>query len=245
MKLLFLDTETTDIQPDARLVQLAYKSMETGETVNEYFKPPVTITYGSMAIHHVTNEMVAAKPAFEGSEQEQNLRSRLETEIIVAHNAPFDINILQNEGINVSKYIDTLRIARHMIQADQYKLQYLRYFLNLNVEGLAHDALGDVLVLEALFNHLLNVVKEKFSLVNDDAITEKLLELTKTPVVMDAFTFGKHRGKSFKEVNKTDQSYLKWLHGSEVKKPTEEQNEDLVHTLNFFLEKQVETQLPF
>lgn len=70
MQIILLDTETTSIEPDARLVQLAYKNLATGETLNEYFKPPIPISYGSMAVHHITHEMVADKPAFIGSKQQ-------------------------------------------------------------------------------------------------------------------------------------------------------------------------------
>ena len=52
MHLILLDTETTDLQ-NARLIQLAYKNLGSGEVVNEFFKPPVPISYGAMATHHV------------------------------------------------------------------------------------------------------------------------------------------------------------------------------------------------
>ena len=38
-------------------------------------------------------------------------------------------------------------------------VKYLRYFLNLDVEGSAHDAFGDIVVLEAVFEYLKNTVK--------------------------------------------------------------------------------------
>lgn len=235
MNLLFLDTETTDLIPSARLIQLAYKLTATGEEFNEYFKPPVPISYGAMSVHHVTNEMVADKPAFEGSEAQSKLITLLANNIPVAHNAPFDINILKNEGVEIDKYIDTLRVARHLISSEQYKLQYLRYFLKLDVEGPAHDAMGDVLVLEALFDYLLPLLKEKFVLESDDDIVAKLLELTQTPVMLEAFSFGKYTGKTFKEVSEIDKGYLHWLHGSETEKEKTEQNEDMVYTLEYFL----------
>jgi hypothetical protein len=53
-----------------RLCQLAYK-LETGEIVNKLFKPPLPIAIEPMSIHHITNEMVADKPAFKGSSDYQ------------------------------------------------------------------------------------------------------------------------------------------------------------------------------
>ena len=232
---IHLDLETTDLDETARIVQLAYKNTETGETVNEFFKPPVPISFGAMAVHHITNEMVADKPAFEGSEQKEKLSVLLKDNILVAHNAPFDIGVLKTEGVTTSKYIDTLRVARHLIKSENHKLQYLRYSLGLNIEGMAHDALGDILVLEALFKKLMALAMEKFSLSSDDLVMEKMMELTQTPVLLDVFTFGKHKGKDFAEVAVSDRGYLEWLYGSETQKPEAEQNANLVYTLRYYL----------
>lgn len=237
MSLIFLDTETTDLEPTRRLVQLAYKNPASGVVVNEYFKPPMPISYGAMAIHHVTNEMVAEKPMFEGSEVFNQLVQEIPSTVVVAHNAPFDIEVLKNEGIVVAQAIDTLRLARHVIEAEQYNLQFLRYFLGLNITGVnAHDALGDILVLEALFNHLQKVVAEKFGLEGDAAV-EKMIELTNTPVLLKSFGFGKYRGKSFEEVAASDRGYLDWLFGSESAKNPAEQSEDLMVTLRHYCGK--------
>lgn len=237
MQIILLDTETTDLIIQARLVQLAYKNIATGDEVNEYFKPPVPISYGSMAVHHITNEMVADKPTFVGSKYQADLIKILTDNILVAHNALFDIKILNNEGVEIDKYIDTLRVAKHLIDCEQYNLQYLRYFLKLKVQGQAHDALGDVIVLESLFDYLKNIVKEKFSLNSDDEIFEKMLELTQLPVLLNVFMFGKYLGKTFEEISEVDQGYLDWLYRSELSKDEFNQNEDLLYTLKNYLDK--------
>ncbi|MFA7314714.1 MAG: exonuclease domain-containing protein [Candidatus Magasanikbacteria bacterium] len=237
MKILFLDTETTDLDKDTRMIQLAYKNRLTGDTVNEYFKPPKEISVGAMSIHHVTNEMVKDKPSFANSQFKKDLEILLEDYIVVAHNAIFDIGVLQNEGLKTKEYIDTLRVARHVVESPEHKLQYLRYLLKLNVEGLAHDAWGDILVLEALFEYLFPFVKNKFLLITDEEVLGKMKELTVTPVPLKNFTFGKHNGKSFEEVSKIDKSYLDWLYNSEMQKPEEERKEDMIFTLKFYLGK--------
>lgn len=232
MHIIFLDTETTDLDPTRRMVQFAYKNPASGKIVNEYFKPPMPISYGAMAIHHITNEMVAEKSPFEGSVFLKELVDDLDGGVLVAHNAVFDIDVLKNEGVSVAQFIDTLRLARHLIVSEQYSLQYLRYFLNLSVgEVVAHDALGDILVLEALYNHLKKVVTEKFG---EAGTIEKMIELTNTPVLLNNFGFGKYRGKTFEEVAATDHGYLNWLLGSESAKAAAEQNEDLMATLQHY-----------
>ena len=236
MSIIILDTETTDRDESKRLIQLAYKNLATGEVVNEFFKPPVLITFGAMAVHHVTNEMVADKELFAESERKALLTELLKENILVAHNAPFDIQVLENEGLEIGKNLDTLRLARHLIEdSEQYSLQYLRYSLGLNVEASAHDALGDVLVLEALFEYLKKQVKEQFSLSSEEEVMAKLLELSAMPVLMNIINFGKYKGKTFAEVVKEDRSYLEWLFGSETSKPESEQNEEMVYTLRHWL----------
>ena len=235
MQIILLDTETTDKDENARIVQLAYKNMATGDKINEYFKPPVPISYGAMATHHVTNEMAADKPIFDQSKHQASLIRILADNILAAHNALFDIMVLKNEGVEAGKYIDTLRLARHLVDSEQYNLQYLRYSLKLNVEGLAHDAMGDVIVLESLFEYLKNAVKKKFVLNSDIEVLQKMLELTQTPVLLNIFGFGKYKGKAFEEVSMIDKGYLEWLYNSESKKSEFEQSNDLIYTLKHYL----------
>jgi len=235
MAIIILDTETTDKDEGKRLIQLAYKNMETGEFVNEYFKPPMPISFGAMAVHHVTNEMVADKKPFDESEHKASVAELLKENILVAHNAPFDIQVLKNEGLEIGESLDTLRLARHLLKSELYNLQFLRYSLDLKVEADAHDALGDVLVLEALFNYLKNEAKTQFDLSSDDEVIKKLLELTAMPVLLDNIGFGKHKGKPFADIVKEDRSYLQWLFGSESEKPVADQNEELVYTLKHYL----------
>ena len=235
MAIIILDTETTDKDEGKRLIQLAYKNMETGEFVNEYFKPPMPISFGAMAVHHVTNEMVADKKPFDESEHKASVAELLKENILVAHNAPFDIQVLKNEGLEIGESLDTLRLSRHLLKSELYNLQFLRYSLGLNVEASAHDALGDVLVLEALFLYLKKQAEEQFELSSEEDVIKKLLELNDMPVLLDTIGFGKHRGKSFADIVKEDRSYLQWLFGSESEKPVNDQNEELVYTLKHYL----------
>ena len=70
---IFLDTETTGLGADARLVQLAYKDSKTNEVVDEIYLPPVPISFGSMSIHHITTEMAKDKPVFDDSDDKAKL----------------------------------------------------------------------------------------------------------------------------------------------------------------------------
>ena len=240
MNLLFLDTETTSANQSARLVQLAYKQIPTQKIVNQLFKPPEPISFGAMAVNHTTNEMVEDKEAFEESMEKQELIELLKDHIFVAHNVPFDAMVLENEGVKIQTSIDTLRVAQHLIESESHSLQYLRYsiglYKELKTENItAHDALGDILVLEKLFYWLHTHTKSKFELNTDDEVLKKMIELSTTPVLLKEFNFGKHKGKTFEEVASTDMGYIRWLYESETKKIISEQNESLVYSLYEYL----------
>lgn len=236
-KLLFLDTETTDSDSDARLVQLAYKNLANNEVLNEYFKPPVPISIFAMSVCHITNKMVEDKPSFIGSEVQRKLSMLLSDHVLVAHNAPFDIRILKNEQVEVYSSIDTLRVARHLIESESFKLQYLRYLLGIEIKAQAHDAFSDVLVLERLYYHLEELMSVKFSINTRSEIIMKMIELSKTPVLLATLNFGKYRLKTFDEIARIDRPYLEWLMNSEYSKPESEQNEDLLYTISETLKK--------
>jgi DNA polymerase III epsilon subunit-like protein len=110
-------------------------------------------------VHHITEKMVADKPPFMGSDDTTKLQELVsdENNVIVAHNAQFDMTMLHWEGIFSTGTICTLKLARYLDKngvIPKYNLQYLRYYLGLEIEATAHDALGDILVLEGLFSRL-------------------------------------------------------------------------------------------
>jgi DNA polymerase III epsilon subunit-like protein len=229
-QLIFLDTETTGNMPPDRLCQLCYKIDD--ELVNELYKPPVPITIESMAVHHITEKMVIDKRAFIGSPEFEKLKKIFETDaIFVAHNAKFDMLMLEKEGLKPKTFIDTYRVARHLdaeSKIPSYRLQYLRYLLGIEVEATAHDAMGDVLVLEQLFERLLKKIMETQNLERETAI-DQMVEISSHPVLFKFFNFGKYKNQGLDEVAKNDPGYLRWL--LEQKKQNPEEEEDWIYTL--------------
>lgn len=235
MELIFLDTETTgnEVGKD-RLCQVCYKTK--AGVRNEYFKPPVPISVKAMSVTHITNKMVADKEAFADSAMKKELESLLATGILVAHNAKFDIAMLTAEGLTVGDHICTLRVARHLdteCVIPEYNLQYLRYYLDLDVEGMAHDAEGDVRVLEALFARLFSKIKETEK--TDEATLQKMIEISATPTLFKKFQFGKYKGQDIAEVVKNDRGYLEWMLNQKLS--SGEEDEDWIFTLQTFLKK--------
>jgi DNA polymerase III epsilon subunit-like protein len=241
-KLLFLDTETTGNEEKDRLIQIAYKykGQTKAEAVIELFKAPIPMSIESMEVTHITNNMIKNSPSFVGSQTYTDLETKLADPdtIFIAHNAPFDVGMLEKEGLKVDKTIDTLRIARHLddeAKLGAYRLQYLRYALDLdkdiNEEVTAHDAYGDIVVLEKLFDRLFaKIRKEKNS---DDETVDEMIRISSEPVLIKKFTFGKHVGKLIEDVAKEDKGYLEWLY--KQKKQSESDETDWLFTLERFL----------
>ena len=231
--LIFLDTETTgnEVGKD-RLCQICYKY--DGKIKTAYFKPPLPISIKAMSVTHITNKMVADKEAFIGSKMAGELADLLKEGILVAHNAKFDIAILEAEGINVPNFICTLRIARHFDEdcvIPEYNLQFLRYFLDLEIEGGAHDAESDVKTLYGVFERLLNKVKEKIP--DEKQAIEKMIEISANPVIFKKFNFGKYKDMLVADVYKKDAGYLEWL--LKTKLADGAQDEDWIYTLQYYL----------
>jgi exodeoxyribonuclease X len=125
--LLFLDTETTGNEAKDYLCQLCYVHENT--IVNELFLPPVPISVESQAVHHITPKMVKDRPVFKESAIYTELDTLLQknSTLFVAHNAKFDIGMLEKEGLSVPRFICTLRVARALDKQNvipRYNLQY-------------------------------------------------------------------------------------------------------------------------
>lgn len=231
--LIFLDTETTgiDLLID-RLVQVCYKHNDT--LVSEYFKPPIPISVKSMSISHITNEMVKENQEFSNSVMKKDLQSLLKDNILVAHNALFDIDMLSKEGVKTERYIDTLKVVKFLDGDNlipEYNLQYLRYFLDFKIDAIAHDAKGDVLVLEKLFEYLYEKMFEEYK--DRDMILEKMMDISRNPLLLKFFNYGKHKGKKIEDVLSFDRRYMEWM--LEQKLQNEYYDEDWIYTLKYHL----------
>jgi len=237
--LIFLDTETTGTEEKDFLCQLAYKMGD--EIFCELFKPEIKISIEASSVTHISNKMVADKTSFKESPHYKKIKDLLEDKnnIMVAHNAKFDLAMIKKEDIIPSNVICTLRVARALDKEHkipQHKLQYLRYYLEIEIEAEAHDALGDVLVLEKLFERMLEAIKKEKN-INDAEAIKEMIEVSSKPSLMYSFSFGKHLGKTVEEVARIDRGYLEWfLNQKEEQNPDDE---DWIYTLKYYLGKLV------
>jgi len=225
-KYIILDTETTGIDEDDRIIQLGYIVLEQGHEVqvyNEFCSTEVPISYPAMEVHHITSEMIEGKLACVDTLAYKTLHElNSELNYMIIHNAPFDLKMLEKEGFTLEmKLIDTLRCARHVFEDEEaHRLQYFRYKMGLyhaeedeaqklNIEVKAHDAIGDVLILKLFLTELQKAVQKKYP--NENPV-EKMVALTKEPVFFTkAMRFGKHKGKTLIEIKEEDGGYLRWM----------------------------------
>ena len=226
-KYIILDTETTGIGENDKIIQLGYivlgKPSEGVEVHNEFCSCDTEIGLGAMETHHITPEMIAGKPVCTDMQAYKRLvELNSDDNYMIIHNAPFDLGMLEKEGFkNQMQLIDTLRCAKHLYtDQDFHRLQYLRYALELykeeeaeaqklGVEIKAHDAIGDVLILKLFMSALAKKVKEVYP--NENPM-QRLVELTKEPVYMNKpLRFGKNKGKTIEDLVISDKGYIDWM----------------------------------
>ena len=235
--IIFFDTETTGNTNNDFLCQIAYKNGQ--ESFENLYNPGMKIPPEASAVHHISNKMVLEKEKFSESKDYTKIKELFENpnNVVVAHNAPFDLMIIKKENIIPANFICTLRVARELDpegKIERYNLQYLRYLLEIEVEAQAHDALGDVLVLEKLFERLKNKIKENEGL-NDEEAIERMIEISSHPSILRTINFGKYAGKKVEDIASIDKGYLEWLLGEKLK--GEAPDEDWIYTLKHYLNK--------
>lgn len=237
---VLFDTETTGNQEEDRVIQFGAMIVDQKgkvEAYDEFCSSDVEIKIEAMEVHNITPNLIVGKP----KATETTFYKRLEElnsnqNYLIAHNISFDMGMIQKEGfVNQYQLIDTLRCAKHLFNDMPYhRLQYLRYALELykteneeaakhNITIKAHDAIGDVLVMKLFLTKLVTKCREVYPDYNP---IEKLVDLTRTPVFIKTFKFGKHKGKDITDVAKEDSGYLNWM------KSNMDLDEDLKYTLD-------------
>ncbi len=219
MKYIILDTETTGVDEEDRIIQLSYLVTDAEGNILEMHDDlctaPLDIKFDSMAIHHITPEMIEGKPACVETKAFARLNElNVPENTLVIQNAEFDEAMLAKEGfVSQMKLIDTYRILRKKYPLNTpHGLQHKRYELGLykkepalieelGVEVRAHDALGDVVVLKLFLEHLLS----------DGQSHEEMVELCSGPIMLDIMTFGKHKGKTFEEIALNDRNSMQYM----------------------------------
>lgn len=151
--LAVVDVETTGLSPryGDRVIEIGVLRAE-GErevTFESFVDPRCPISPGAMAVHGITQEMVAEAPRF-GDVADQ-VWQLLDGVVLVAHNAPFDVSFLNAERRYLglppldNPLIDTLTLARRHFTFPRNNLGAIAFELGLPTD-IRHRALADVLI---------------------------------------------------------------------------------------------------
>ena len=207
MRPIYYDTETTGIKADRdRIVEIAAYDPERDLAFEKLINPGVPIPAEAAAVHKITDEMVADKPPFSDIMEEFKTFCEGDTVLIAHNNDGFDVHFLREEFKRADSempdwnFIDTLKWARrYRPDLPKHTLQFLREMYGIPANN-AHRALEDV-----------KIMHEVFSLMIGDLSIREVFDLLNVKREIKFMPFGKHQGKSFKEVPK---DYITWLAGS-------------------------------
>ena len=177
---LILDTETTGLNfEEDKIIEIGIVELKdnvlTQNYFHEYINPERDISVSAQKVHGISNEFLIGKPTF--SEIAQKLSDFVKNDVIVIHNAEFDVNFinkeLQNCGYNniCNLIIDTIKIAKKEFPGQTVNLDSLCRKLNVNnTRKNYHGALLDATLLSKVYLRLTIGKQEALDLINKDFI---------------------------------------------------------------------------
>jgi DNA polymerase-3 subunit epsilon len=221
-----LDCETTGLVPETdKIIEIAVVLFNFDGIIKSYetlIDPECPISPESMAIHHITDEMVKGKPKIK--DVLPTVIQLIGRHIIVGHGIPMDISFLVQSAksceipttLGSHPFFDTLRLARLYGESPTNSLETLREHFNIQPEG-AHRAMNDVLVNIEVFKYLTTNFKT----------TEQLKERLSKPILLKTMPLGKHKGRPFADI---PIEYLQWAVNKDF-------DQDLIFSLKTELKK--------
>ena len=157
MRQIFLDTETTGLDPNQghRVIEIAAVEMSnrqlTKNHYHTYLNPRRDIDQAAQDVHGITSDFLKDKPLFKDIASE--FLNFIKGSEIIIHNAPFDIGFLNMElgKINLGKLekhsasiFDTLKLAKEIRPGQRNNLNALcRAYDVDNTSRAFHGALLD------------------------------------------------------------------------------------------------------
>lgn len=224
--IVFLDLETTGVNiATDRILEIALLKVHPGgktESKIHRINPTIPIPAESTKVHKITDEDIKDKPTFKELAQEFN--AFLGGCDMAGYNSnKFDIPMLIEEftraGIDFvladRKLVDVQNIF-HKMEQRTLSAAY-KFYCNKDLTN-AHSAEADTM---ATFEILLSQLERYDTLSNDiDFLAQfssvnKNVDLAGRIVMNDAgeevFNFGKYKGKSVRDVFKSEPSYYDWM----------------------------------
>jgi DNA polymerase III subunit epsilon len=205
-KFVCLDCETTGLDPkEDRIIEIACVSFDLGQIYESFetlVDPEREIPEISIAIHHISQKMVAGQPKIHTVLPQ--VLEIIGSNIIVGHGIQFDIEVVANScdragiphRLRSNQSLDTLRMARVYGESPINSLEHLRKHFNIEAE-IAHRAMSDVIVNIEVFKRLLVGYSN----------LDHLFKVLSKPILLKEMPLGKHKGRPFKGI---PEQYLRW-----------------------------------
>ncbi len=165
MRQIFIDTETTGLEPRLghRIIEIAAVEMRsrrlTGRRIHHYLNPERDIDDGALQVHGLTNEFLQDKQRFHDIVHE--LLEFIDGAELIMHNASFDVAFIDHElGLAQLRPLsecchsvtDTLKMAKELYPGKKNNLDALceRYEVD-NSRRALHGALLDAELLAEVY----------------------------------------------------------------------------------------------
>ena len=202
MRQIFLDTETTGLDPKTgdRIVEIGCVEMVnrrlTGRNLHLYLNPERPGSEEAIRIHGLTDEFLADKPKFR--EIADELVEYVRGAEVIIHNAGFDVGFLDAELRRVGQprfaelaggILDTLVMAREMFPGKANSLDALCRRLEVdNTHRHFHGALLDSNLLAEVY---IRMTRGQNSLVIDEekGSEEQVVQIDEVQAAIDLSTF--------------------------------------------------------
>jgi DNA polymerase-3 subunit epsilon len=146
-----IDFETANSSP-ASPCAVGLVRVRNGQQVDSFestFQPPEPHNWfsaGNIAVHGITPKMIESAPQY--SEVLEQMLSFIGKDVLIAHNAPFDMGVLRASAETISAKLPTisyscsLLISRKTYNLDSYRLNQVAYAIG-HEEFDHHNALAD------------------------------------------------------------------------------------------------------
>jgi len=165
MKQIFLDTETTGLDPNLghRVIEIAaieiINRQQTNNRFHTYVNPLREIDAAAQEVHGITLDFLKDKPLFQ--DVASDFLDFIKGGEVIIHNAPFDVGFLDMElgRVSLKKFedypvsiIDSLKMARDIRPGQRNNLNALcKYYQVDNSERSLHGALLDAELLGEVY----------------------------------------------------------------------------------------------
>ena len=220
---LVLDTECTHADPtQAEIVELAVATWDkTWQYECELFGSQQPMPPEASAVTHIHPDALVDLPTFVNSPEQVIPMLVSDRNYYVSHNIKYDRDVLSRNLHQIDpdlahmvtdpdRWICTLRLSRRAWpQAHSHAQSYLRYWLNLSVphDLISHRAEPDTQVCVHLLDRVVQELVDQGHLNANTDLAPQLVRLTQAPIPVSTWPFGKHKGKSFTDL---DTDYLLW-----------------------------------